>query len=116
VAEELQKLGGAALITVTATNAKIIPSLLNGLQPTGKLLTLSIVGDIPVSTPALINNGLSVHGWASGHALDCEEAIAFAETHGVKCMIEKFPLEKVNEALEHMKSGKVRFRSVLVME
>jgi D-arabinose 1-dehydrogenase-like Zn-dependent alcohol dehydrogenase len=34
----------------------------------------------------------------------------------VKCMVEKFPLEKVNEALEHMKSGKVRFRSVLVME
>jgi D-arabinose 1-dehydrogenase-like Zn-dependent alcohol dehydrogenase len=116
VAEELQKLGGAALITVTATNSKIIPPLLNGLQPTGKLLTLSVVGDIPVSTSSLIQNGLSVHGWAAGHSLDCEEAIAFAETHGVKCMVEKFPLEKVNEALEHMKSGKVRFRSVLVME
>jgi D-arabinose 1-dehydrogenase-like Zn-dependent alcohol dehydrogenase len=33
VAEELQKLGGAALITVTATNSSIIPPLLNGLQP-----------------------------------------------------------------------------------
>lgn len=116
VAEELQKLGGAALVVVTATNADIIPPLLNGLQPTGKLLTLSAVGDIPVSTASLILNGLSVHGWAAGHGLDCEEAIAFAETHGVKCMVEKFPLEKVNEALEHMKSGKVRFRSVLVME
>ena len=28
------------------------------------------VGDIPVSTIALISKGLSVHGWPSGHSLD----------------------------------------------
>ena len=57
-----------------------------------------------------------MHGWPSGHALDSEEAIAFAETQGVNCMIEKFPFAKVNEAVEHMLSGKARFRSVLVMD
>lgn len=51
--------------------------------------------------------------WPSGHAQDTEEAIAFAEVHGVNCMIEKFPFEKANEAIEHMNSGKVRFRGVL---
>jgi len=30
-------------------------------------------------------------------------------------MIEKFPLEKAADAYEHMMSGKVRFRAVLVM-
>ena len=48
--------------------------------------------------------------------LHAEEAIEFAEVHDVNCMIEKFPLEKAMEAYEHMMSGKVRFRSVLVME
>ena len=45
-----------------------------------------------------------------------EEAIEFAEVHDVNCMVEKFPLEKAGEAYDHMMSGKVRFRSVIVME
>jgi D-arabinose 1-dehydrogenase-like Zn-dependent alcohol dehydrogenase len=60
--------------------------------------------------------GASVHGWPSGHALDSEEAIAFAQRQDVKCMVERFPLDKAQEALDHMLSGKVRFRAVLVME
>ena len=59
--------------------------------------------------------GISVHGWPSGHALDSEEAINFAEHQKVKCMIEKFPFDKVEDAVEHMKSGKVRFRAVITM-
>ena len=64
----------------------------------------------------MVLNALSVRGWPSGHALDTEEAIAFADAQGVECMIEKFPLEKANEAMEHMLSGKVRFRAVLMMD
>lgn len=64
----------------------------------------------------MIMKGISVHGWPSGHALDSEEAISFAQHQDVKCMIEKFPLAKVEEAVEHMLSGKARFRCVLTME
>jgi D-arabinose 1-dehydrogenase-like Zn-dependent alcohol dehydrogenase len=64
----------------------------------------------------MIMKGISVHGWPSGHALDSEDAINFAEYQGVKCLVEKFPLEKAQEAMDHMLSGKVRFRSVLTME
>lgn len=64
---------------------------------------------------ALVVKGTSVQGWPSGHQLDSEDAIDFALTHGVKCMIEKFPLADAQKALEHMSSGKVRFRSVLTM-
>lgn len=64
----------------------------------------------------MITKGVSVAGWPSGHALDSEEAIAFAQRHGVRCMVEKFPLSKANEAMEHMLSGKVRFRAVLTLE
>ena len=69
-----------------------------------------------MDTAAMIHYGVSVHGWPSGHALDSEEAIAFAEHQGVKCMVEKFPFAKVEDAVEHMMSGKVRFRAVLVMD
>ncbi|KAF1835537.1 alcohol dehydrogenase [Decorospora gaudefroyi] len=115
-AEGLQKMGGAALVVVTAPNPEVMGPLVNGLAPFGKLLILAPVGDVPVNTVSLIMGAKSVHGWPSGHALDSEEAIAFAEKQGVKCMVEKFPFEQVEDAVKHMESGKVRFRSVIVME
>ena len=116
VGDALQKLGGAALIVVTAPNPDVVSPLLAGLAPMGKLLVHTAIGPVPMDTVAMVLNALSVCGWPSGHALDSEEAIAFAQTHGVKCMIEKFPLDKANEAMEHMVSGKVRFRAVLTMD
>ena len=115
-AEELQKMGGASIIVVTAPNPDIISPLLDGLQPTGTLLLFTAIGPVPVNTVSMVLNALNVRGWPSGHALDAEEAIAFAQAQGVECMIEKFPLSKVNEAMDHMLSGKVRFRAVLTMD
>jgi D-arabinose 1-dehydrogenase-like Zn-dependent alcohol dehydrogenase len=74
------------------------------------------VGEVPVDTITLITKGVSVHGWPSGHALDCEEAISFAETQDVNCMIQKFPLDKVEDAVKAVEENKIRFRGVLVME
>jgi D-arabinose 1-dehydrogenase-like Zn-dependent alcohol dehydrogenase len=76
----------------------------------GKLIILAAGKPAEISTGAMIHNGLSITAWPSGHAQDTEEAIEFAEVHGVNCMIEKFPFDKANEALAHMSSGKVRFR------
>lgn len=115
-AEALQKIGGAAMIVSTAPNPEIMGDLLNGLAPKGKVIVLAPTGECKINTLPMIGKGLSIHGWPSGHALDCEEAIDFAQLHGVECKIETFPLEKANDAYEHMMSGKVRFRSVLVME
>jgi len=112
----LQAMGGADLIVVTAPNPKLIAPLVQALAPQGKLLLLALAGDITVNAGPLITKGASINGWPSGNQLDSEEAIAFAQRRGVNCMIEKFPLEKAQEALDHMLSGKVRFRSVLVMD
>lgn len=45
-----------------------------------------------------LKHGLSVQVWPSGHARDSEDAIEFTKNQGVDCLIEKFPLEKANEA------------------
>lgn len=115
-AEALQRMGGADLVVVTAPNPSIMGDLVNGCAAGGQVVILAPVGEITVNTIPMILKGISVRGWPSGHALDCEEAIAFAQTHGVECMVEPFPLSKANEAMEHMMSGKVRFRAVLTME
>jgi D-arabinose 1-dehydrogenase-like Zn-dependent alcohol dehydrogenase len=113
---QLQALGGAAMIVATAPNPKAIGPLTGGLQPGGKVLILSPVGEIGVNSVDLIMRAISVTGWPSGHARDSEEAIAFTHIHDINCMVEKFPLKDAQKAFDHMMSGKVRFRSVLVMD
>lgn len=56
-----------------------------------------------------------VQGWPSGIPTDSEDTLRFAELSGVRPMIEKFPLAKVNEAYARMTSGKAQFRVVLTM-
>src|ERR1700761_5409033 len=102
------QLGGASCILFTGPNSEIIPSLLRGLAPLGKLLVLGVSDPVEIDTASMIAKGLSIVAWPSGHALDCAEAIAFAQVHGVKCMIEKFSLDQANEALQKMVENKVR--------
>ncbi len=113
--QALKKMGGASLVVATAPSADAISPLVGAVHPGGKTMLLGIAGDVSVNSIAMITYGISVHGWPSGHALDAEEAVQFARTHGVKCMIEKFPLAEVQKAFDHMQSGKARFRAVLTM-
>ncbi|RDW82767.1 alcohol dehydrogenase-10 [Coleophoma cylindrospora] len=113
--DKLMEMGGAALIVCTAPNPKAIGPLTGGLAPSGKVLILAPCGNVEISTLDLINKAATVCGFPSGHALDSEEAIAFTRLHDIKCMVEAFPLNDVQKAYDHMMSGEVRFRSVLVM-
>ena len=115
-AKKLMEMGGAALIVCTAPNPKAISPLTAGLEVGGRILVLALSGSIEVSSSDLILKAAGVVGYPSGHALDSEEAIAFTQLHGIQCMVEKFPLSDVQKAYDHMMDGKVRFRSVLVME
>ncbi|CAL5869906.1 uncharacterized protein PFLUO_LOCUS4139 [Penicillium psychrofluorescens] len=115
-AQALQKLGGASLIVATAPNAQVIAPLVDGLGILGKLLILSVPGEVSINTGPMIQRGLSIHGWPSGHAIDSEEAIQFTELEDINCMVETYPLEKAQEAFEAMRQGSVRFRAVITME
>ncbi|RHZ54876.1 uncharacterized protein CDV56_103671 [Aspergillus thermomutatus] len=94
----LQKLGGVSLVVSTAPTAEVMSPLLKGLGILGKLLILSVPGEVPIDTVTMLKYALSVQVWPSGHATDSEDAIAFTELHNINCMVEEFPLEKANEA------------------
>lgn len=115
-AEVLQKLGGADMIVSTAPNGKVVSPLVAGLGPLGNLVVLAPLGPVEFDTATMVMMGPSFHGWNSRHQQDSGDAIAFAYTHGVKCVVEKFPSRaSYQEAFYEMESGKVRFRSVLTM-
>jgi D-arabinose 1-dehydrogenase-like Zn-dependent alcohol dehydrogenase len=115
-AQELQKLGGAQVILATAPSSKAMTSLVSGLGKNGTMMIIGATPDpIEVSPFQLIQGNKRLMGWASGIAADSEDTLRFAELTGVRAMIEKFPLHRVNEAYERMTSGKAQFRVVLTM-
>ncbi|KAJ5635555.1 uncharacterized protein N7484_008868 [Penicillium longicatenatum] len=114
--EQLAALGGAALAITTASTEETITPLLKGLGILGKLLVLSFPNRITLNPTDLLKYGLSVHFWPSGHHIDAEEAIQFAENNKIKSVIEKFPLSQAQQAFDSMLGGKVRFRAVITMD
>ena len=113
-ADALQKLGGADLVLATAPHAEAIASTVDGLSVRGKLLIVAAPFE-PFSVSAFsLLSGRSIAGWPSGSAFDSEETVSFSALTNVKPYIEKFPLEKAEEAFSKMMANKVRFRAVLV--
>lgn len=114
VAKELSGLGGARVILATAPDGKAMGSLVDGLGVDGKLILVGASAEpFAVSSFQLLMARKSIVGWPSGTAMDSEDTLKFAAATGVRPMIETFPLNRASEAYEHMRSGKVRFRSVL---
>jgi len=114
-AKQLQQLGGADLILVTAPYAKTIEPLFSGLKVGGKIVIVSAVLEkLQVDSLAMLMARQSLIGWPSGDAFDSEDTLNFSSRFDVKAMIEKFPLEKAKEAYTRMITNKARFRCVLL--
>jgi D-arabinose 1-dehydrogenase-like Zn-dependent alcohol dehydrogenase len=116
-AEQLTKLGGAKVILATAPSSKAMSELMDGLSVNGRLLVVGVGPDpLQISPISLILQRRGVIGWPSGTGIDSEDTLNFSKLTGVRAIIEKFPLNKVKDGYDHMMSGNVQFRAVLMME
>ena len=88
---------------------------LAALRPQGKLCIIGVPAN-PVTFGAfgLIGGGKSIVGGMTGSVNDTREMLAFTARHGIQAIIEKFAMADADRALEHTRSGKARFRAVLV--
>ena len=113
-AAELQKLGGAAVILSTLTDAPSLTQAIGGLGPNGKLLIVGVPEKpFEVSTIPLVMGNRTIAGWASGTGMDSEDTLNFSALTGVKPKIETYTLDKASEAFDRMMSGKALFRVVI---
>lgn len=86
------------------------------LKPNG---TLCFVGAPPskvdIRLMDIIMGQRRVSGSAIGSPGRIKEMLAFAARNDVQAMTELFPISRVNEALDRVRHGKVRYRAVLEM-
>jgi uncharacterized zinc-type alcohol dehydrogenase-like protein len=111
----LKPLASSLDLIISTINVPIdVPGLLDTLKPNGRL---HVVGAIlqPMSVPAfgLIMNQKAIAGSPTGSPTAIDRMLEFCARHSVAPVTEHFPMSKVNDALEHLRSGKARYRIVL---
>lgn len=84
------------------------------LRPKGRLHFVGVVPN-PISTQIfpLIMAQRSISGSPLGSPATVAQMLDFATRHQIEPIIEIFSFDQVNEALEHLRSGKARYRIVL---
>jgi uncharacterized zinc-type alcohol dehydrogenase-like protein len=112
---ELKHIAGSLDLIISTINAPLdVPGLLGTLAPKG---ILHVVGAVlePLSVPAfgLILTEKSISGSPTGSPSAIDQMLSFSARHSIAPIVEQFPMSKVNEALDHLRSGKARYRVVL---
>ncbi len=112
----LAKLAGSLDLIISTINAPLdIPGVLGALAPNGRLHVVgAILEPMPIPAFGLISGQKSVSGSPTGSPSAISTMLEFSARHSVAPVTETFPMSKVNEALEHLRSGKARYRIVLV--
>lgn len=114
VGKQLSAAGGADIILSTTNSAKQVGAAIAGLRPGGRLISMGVAdGPIPVDSMALLAGQRQIRGSSQDERSDLFEALNLVAKGKVKPQVEVYPLAKVNEALERLQSGRVRYRAVL---
>lgn len=114
--DALKKLAGSLDLIISTINVPLdVPGLLDTLAPLGRL---HVVGAVlkPMEVPAfgLIFGQKSISGSPTGSPSALDLMLQFSARHGIAPVTEMFPMSKVNDAMEHLRAGKARYRIVLI--
>ena len=86
----------------------------NALGPRGRLHTVgAVLNSIPVGAFDLIMQQRSVSGSPLGSPATTADMLDFCARHDIQPVTETFKMSRANDALEHLKSGRARYRIVL---
>lgn len=87
---------------------------LNALKPHGKLHFVgAVLEPVPVPVFSLIGQHRQISGSPLGSPATVDSMLSFCVRHSIKPVCETFPMSRINDAFEHLKSGKARYRIVL---
>lgn len=113
--EAIRKIAGSLDMVISTVNVTLDwEAYLAALRPEGRLHVVGAVL-VPLAIPAfgLIMGGKSVSGSPTGNPRRMGEMLDFCKRHEIAPVTEHFPMSKINDAFEHLRAGKARYRIVL---
>jgi uncharacterized zinc-type alcohol dehydrogenase-like protein len=106
--------GSLDFILVTVNVPLDWNAYLGALAPRGRLHVVgAVLQPMPIPAFSLLVGQRSVSGSPIGSPGTQAKMLEFCARHGIAPMTELFPMSKANDALEHLKAGKARYRLVL---
>jgi alcohol/geraniol dehydrogenase (NADP+) len=111
----LKKIAGSLDLIISTINVPLdVPGLLETLAANGRLHVVGVILE-PMQVPAfgLIMGQKSVSGSPTGSPTAIDRMLEFSARHSIAPITETFPMSRVNDALDHLRSGKARYRIVL---
>ena len=114
-AEAIGQVAGKFDFIISTVNVPLDwDAYLNALAPRGRLHTVgAVLEPIPVPAFSLIGAQRSISGSTVGSPATTLDMINFCARHDIAPVTETFPMSKVNDALEHLRAGKARYRIIL---
>lgn len=84
------------------------------LKPEGKLHYVgAVLKPLDVQAFGLISGAKAIAGSPTGTAAELRQMVQFAARAGVEPITEHYAMSEINDAIEHMRAGKARYRIVL---
>ncbi|MEA3211125.1 MAG: alcohol/geraniol dehydrogenase [Chthoniobacter sp.] len=113
--DQLGKLAGSLNFILSTVNVKLDwQALIGALAPKGRLHTVGAIAE-PVELAAfpMLAGQKSFSGSPLGSPATVSRMLEFCARHAIEPTTESFPMSKINDAFEHLKSGQARYRIVL---
>ena len=113
--DEINAIAGQLDLVIVTANASLDwDAMINTLGPKGRLhIVGAVLEPIPVQAFSLLMAQREMSGSPTGSPTAIARMLAFCARHGIEPMVEMYPMSKVNDALDRLKQGKVRYRAVL---
>lgn len=106
--------GSLDLILVTVNVTLDWDALLATLAPRGRLHFVgAVLEPVGINPSALITGDQAVSGSPTGSRPQMDIMLEFAARHGILPQVEHFPMSRVNDAIDHLRAGRARYRVVL---
>ncbi len=112
---EIEAAAGSFDFIISTVNVKLDWNLyLNTLRPKGRLHFVgATLEPLDLGVFSLLTGQRSVSGSPVGSPAIIEQMLEFARLHDIRPQVEVFPMSEINAAIDHLKSGKARYRVVL---
>ncbi len=113
--KELEAAAGRFDFIISTVNVKLNwNAYVNTLAPKGRLHFVgATLEPIDIGAFGLIGAQRQISGSPVGSPATMMKMLDFARQHDIRPVVELFPFSKVNDAIEHLRSGKARYRVVL---
>lgn len=112
---DMKRLSGSIDFLIVTVGATLDwDALMGTLAPKGRLHLVGVVTDgLKVRTGSLMNWQRSISASPTGSPGSIARMLDFAARHQITAQVERFPMARVNDAVEHLRAGKARYRVVL---